>query len=167
MRLWIDDVRPAPRGYLWAKSVNDAKDFILMSEASMSGFAACEIIDIDHDAGDFANDGGDYYNGKLIARFYCDNVDMVYNYYLEEICELSCLTKDELLKYAGDKLDDLYAIHISNLEIFDRPKELSEFVHTTKERIFNGFRYDTINVVKHIEKAPQSYMYCEVEEWLH
>ena len=45
---------------MWAKSVNDAKDFILMSEASMSGFAACEIIDIDHDAGQFSSDGGDY-----------------------------------------------------------------------------------------------------------
>ncbi len=60
MKLWVDDVRPAPRGYLWAKSVNDAKDFILMSEASMSGFAACEIIDIDHDAGEYVSDGGDY-----------------------------------------------------------------------------------------------------------
>lgn len=60
MKLWVDDVRPAPTGYLWAKSVNDAKDFIIMSEASMSGFAVCEIIDIDHDAGDFVNDGGDY-----------------------------------------------------------------------------------------------------------
>ena len=60
MKLWVDDVRPAPTGYLWAKSVNDAKDFIIMSEASMSGFATCEIIDIDHDAGDFVKDGGDY-----------------------------------------------------------------------------------------------------------
>ena len=60
MKLWIDDVRPAPIGYLWAKSVNDAKDFIIMSEASMSGFATCEVIDTDHDAGDYASDGGDY-----------------------------------------------------------------------------------------------------------
>lgn len=60
MKLWVDDVRPAPYGYLWAKSVNDAKDFIITSEVSMSGFAACEIIDIDHDAGDFVNEGGDY-----------------------------------------------------------------------------------------------------------
>ena len=53
MKLWIDDVRTAPTGYLWAKSVEDAKAFIVMSEASMSGFAACEIIDTDHDAGDY------------------------------------------------------------------------------------------------------------------
>lgn len=62
MKLWVDDIKPAPYGYLWAKSVNDAKIFIIMSEASMSGFAACEVIDIDHDAGDYVCDGGDYIN---------------------------------------------------------------------------------------------------------
>lgn len=25
MYLWIDDIRPVPRGYAWARSVNDAK----------------------------------------------------------------------------------------------------------------------------------------------
>ena len=25
MKLWIDDVRPAPEGYVWAKSVDGAK----------------------------------------------------------------------------------------------------------------------------------------------
>ena len=25
MKLWIDDVRPAPEGYIWCKSVNEAK----------------------------------------------------------------------------------------------------------------------------------------------
>lgn len=60
MKLWVDDVRKAPNGYVWARSVNDAKLFISMSENHPSGFAACEIINIDHDAGDYAKDGGDY-----------------------------------------------------------------------------------------------------------
>ena len=29
MKLWIDDIRPAPAGYFWAKSVNEAKAIIL------------------------------------------------------------------------------------------------------------------------------------------
>ena len=29
MRLWVDDVRPAPDGYFWAKSVDQAKRMIL------------------------------------------------------------------------------------------------------------------------------------------
>ena len=28
MKIWVDDVRPAPEGYVWKKSVNEAKMFI-------------------------------------------------------------------------------------------------------------------------------------------
>ena len=28
MKIWVDDIRPAPRGYLWAKSVNEAINYI-------------------------------------------------------------------------------------------------------------------------------------------
>ena len=28
MKLWIDDVRPAPKGYYWVRSVNEAKRVI-------------------------------------------------------------------------------------------------------------------------------------------
>ena len=60
MKLWVDDVRKAPNGYVWARSVNDAKLFISMSENHPSDFVACEIINIDHDAGNYAKDGGHY-----------------------------------------------------------------------------------------------------------
>lgn len=54
MKLWIDDVRPAPEGYVWIKSVNDTIKFI---NANINDI---ELIDIDHDAGDYEFDGGDY-----------------------------------------------------------------------------------------------------------
>ena len=85
MKLWLDDVRPAPEGYDWCKSVEEAKLEILKMEQQQSmfleqarykinhydlcGYRASldmasrreiELIDIDHDAGDFASDGGDY-----------------------------------------------------------------------------------------------------------
>ena len=68
MKLWIDDVRPAPEGYEWCKSVNQAKraiEWFLMIEWTVKGHNESfedkiEIIDIDHDAGEFASDGGDY-----------------------------------------------------------------------------------------------------------
>jgi hypothetical protein len=85
IKLWIDDVRPAPDGYVWAKSVNEAIVLIKNSEHEVSKYctiACCErnkgnetgfyekidegskllieFIDIDHDAGDYASDGGDY-----------------------------------------------------------------------------------------------------------
>lgn len=90
MKLWIDDVRPAPEGYTWAKSVNDAKKIIQdneeecnqiynkirvcictdeIEEGSVEEIMLWEevekkeltLIDIDHDAGDYyVIDGGDY-----------------------------------------------------------------------------------------------------------
>ena len=59
MKLWIDDVRPVPntKEYLAAPSVNIAKTFIEMYENQNNPF---ELIDIDHDAGDWAEFGGDY-----------------------------------------------------------------------------------------------------------
>ena len=57
MKLWIDDVRPAPEGYLWAHSVWRAIKEIDL--ADMRG-EAIELIDIDHDAGDYWQYGGDY-----------------------------------------------------------------------------------------------------------
>ena len=65
MKLWIDDVRPAPKGYLWIKSVKKAKEFIVLQ---ITGWLLLnkepqypiDLIDIDHDAGKYAKDGGDY-----------------------------------------------------------------------------------------------------------
>ena len=58
MKIWVDDVRPAPEGYIWVKSVEEAKRKIIYEEYVYK--RRFELIDIDHDAGDFANDGGDY-----------------------------------------------------------------------------------------------------------
>ena len=85
MKLWIDDVRPAPEGYFWCRSVNEAKNKIIVQEGlfnsacnrarfhffndnhqfvedylNESNDAKIELLDIDHDSGDFACDGGDY-----------------------------------------------------------------------------------------------------------
>ena len=67
MKLWIDDLRPAPKGYIWCKSVNQAKNIIrarsFYEEIGIPKIqcdCSIEILDIDHDAGDYAYDGGDY-----------------------------------------------------------------------------------------------------------
>lgn len=56
MKLWIDDVRPAPEGYLRVFTVNQAKRAIEYFEKVKK----VELIDIDHDAGNYAIYGGDY-----------------------------------------------------------------------------------------------------------
>ena len=73
MKLWIDDVRPAPDGYYRVLSVNNAKLVIQNAEKRLNEYGLAvfyegeikhrlpiTLIDIDHDAGDYANDGGDY-----------------------------------------------------------------------------------------------------------
>ena len=59
MKLWVDDIRPAPDGYKWAKSVHEARIHICQMRRP-DGTHAIEVIDIDHDAGDYAFMGGDY-----------------------------------------------------------------------------------------------------------
>lgn len=73
MKLQLDDIRPAPEGYVWCKSVNQAKNWLMDFEAcrdaiirvvdrsvSAAMLPRVDVIDIDHDAGDYASDGGDY-----------------------------------------------------------------------------------------------------------
>ena len=57
MKLWVDDVRKPPVGYVWSKSVYDASCWIIVQENRNERF---ELIDIDHDAGEYAQYGGDY-----------------------------------------------------------------------------------------------------------
>lgn len=59
MKLWVDDLRPAPHGYYWCKTVDFVKDYI----REMSGYSkvcVLEEINLDHDAGKYAVCGGDY-----------------------------------------------------------------------------------------------------------
>lgn len=57
MKIWVDDVRPAPPGYIGIKTVYAAKAVIVRSERRKE---TIELIDIDCDAGDYIKYGGDY-----------------------------------------------------------------------------------------------------------
>lgn len=58
MKLWVDDVRVAPNlDYFPVPSVNLAKIYIEYCESCNRPL---ELIDIDHDAGIYVKDGGDY-----------------------------------------------------------------------------------------------------------
>ena len=56
VKLWLDDVRPAPEGYVLKKSVNEAIKFIEQCRAEGKEI---EELDLDHDLGDYSHDGGD------------------------------------------------------------------------------------------------------------
>lgn len=77
-------------------------------------------------------------NGKVIGEFVCDRIDEVdvidsdlLTYITVNgksnmgISRAACLNVDDFHKYLGNKTG--YSWHISNLKIYDKPKELSEF----------------------------------------
>ena len=126
--------------------------------------------------------------GKVVYRFWVDKVEEIvledisgneqYNIVFEnhtaketeDKLKSMCLTFDEFLDYhlksLTHKKDGFVvskAIHISKLEIFNKPKEISEFYHYKLKLIDCGIDcppyYDEVKV--QMTKAPQSWCYCE------
>ena len=72
MKIWVDDIRDIPSDdYVYARSVNRAKRLIEYYEDVLQSAQetndtevinayTIELIDIDHDAGEYVSDGGDY-----------------------------------------------------------------------------------------------------------
>lgn len=46
MKIWVDDIRPAPDGYIWCKSTNEALRLIVPNINEV------ETLHLDHDMGD-------------------------------------------------------------------------------------------------------------------
>lgn len=101
--------------------------------------------------------GGYQGNGKVIGEFVCDRIleidcDSVapYDYETTEYIDGEiCFGRDELIKYAGYMRT--FGWHISNLVIYDKPRELSEFRHC-------GANYHYNPTVSH---PPRSWCYVE------
>ena len=154
-------------------------DCFELDEASQPYLSDKPIIDIDTKM-----------NGKVIFKFRCykveeiereeqikfinfdDYISMSSNTTYEEIWEKSCLSPEELNNYLQDK--NGCAIHISDLEIFDKPKELSEFKHNVKvHKCSTCCEYPCeekcsfptyVNFSTPLTKAPQSWQFIEVGE---
>lgn len=65
MKIWVDDTRPAPEGYFHCFTVNETISTIKLAEfleTLRPDRKIVELINLDHDAGDFVSDGGDYVN---------------------------------------------------------------------------------------------------------
>ncbi|MBR2343002.1 MAG: ASCH domain-containing protein [Clostridia bacterium] len=91
----------------------------------------------------------DISNGKVIGEFVCDRIiDSFLNNNDGWFVELGCLTPKEIDEYQGDKAI-LFGWHISNLKVYDKPRELSEFSKY-------GFGHPVP-----LKRPPQSWMYVE------
>ena len=123
----------------------------------------------------YKGDKNDIGSGKVIFKFRCYKVEeilpfeeyespfgMAYKLTKDKIvcCQKAQLTYDEYNHCLKGK--NGCAIHISDLEIFDEPKELSEF--RKWYRVFESTeKVDVLPDIK-LRKAPQSMVYIEVED---
>ena len=118
--------------------------------------------------------------GKVIGEFVCDKVYLIKNQgsrfsvadeeqsVTNEIARQSCLDYDDMVSYLGNK--DGYGLHITDLKIYDKPKELSEFCIPCKvscENCKNPLYFECWceeKGKKIVTRPPQSYMFVEEVE---
>ena len=125
-------------------------------------------------------------NGKVVFKFRCYNVEEILikpngNYYTNtlsnnKLLAQSCLSQKEIFEYTNAHISKIggywfsgYAIHISDLEIFDRPRELGEFKVNKKYWCDKcPYQYGTClpkcEELKPLTKAPKSYQFIESEK---
>ena len=100
-------------------------------------------------------------NGKVVAKFTLNKVDKFFYFDDDEICVPACLDRGSVLDYLGD--NDGYAWHISDLEIFNDPKDLEKFDYPNPSGIANVSQ-SSIKGLPNKKHPPQSW--CYVEELL-
>ena len=119
---------------------------------------------------------------KVIGEFVCDKVYSIKNRgfcfsvategesITDEIARQSCLDYYDMVNYLGDKYG--YGLHITDIKIYDKPKELSEFRPICK---FEGkdaicalfcpnWKYDGglfFECTRKVTRPPQSWQYVE------
>ena len=110
-------------------------------------------------------------NGKVIGEFVCD--------YILQRCEManadiaeqqSCVRREDIyFKYSEEGKHYIYGWHISNLKIYDTPKDLIEFHAWKKCKSCSKSGYESTACIYDencmipaaITKAPQSWCYVE------
>lgn len=115
------------------KTVLNIDDLYRFPDGGIKYGCSVELCVLGHDKNSILN-------GKVIGEFICDRV-FEYEYFapdfwvglkegyaITEGTELiinDCLSQEELIKYG--KGNPIYGWHISDLKIYDKPKELGEF----------------------------------------
>lgn len=115
---------------------------------------------------------------EVIGEFICDKIYEIaprWNEYIvmgekkgatDEIARESCLSFDDMKAYLGEKTG--YGWHISDLEIYDTPRELSSFRRKCKNdwwcescAMYSEHRETCGNAALQINRPPQSWCYID------
>lgn len=111
--------------------------------------------------------------GRVIGEFTCDRIfpinvfdnGSIQNWIFEHM-ERSCLTYEELAGYIGNGRTG-YGWHISDLKIYDKPRELREFKKNNRDCFYADLGLakrdcpDCKNSGCFLERPPQSWCYVE------
>lgn len=106
--------------------------------------------------------------GTVIGEFTCDRIYWLapLNHAQDDVEQQACMTREEIVRYLNGVG---YGWHISDLKIYDTPKELTEF-HTWKKcKSCSKSGYESTACIYDqncmvpvgITKAPQSWCYVE------
>ena len=174
MKAILISIRPQ-----WVEKILNKKKTIEVRKRFPKDYVGWVYIYCTNNGGNFAYDKGNLalgfengnkfweqcrVNGKVVARFWCDNVDEFYDFD-DDLCKQACLDRGEMLDYLGNK--NGYAIHITKLEIFDKPKEISEFKRYINDSDCKKCAYGSRCPLYPCDKipltrAPQSYQFIEI-----
>ena len=123
------------------------------------------------------NDLTDVRNGKVIGEFVCDKIDrhgktdLIIKEDRENATKGSCVSRSELYTYLGafpittssDKKLDFFCWHISDLRIYEKPKDLGDFRKYSCNCPFPYIYTAPCEKCdeKEIKRPPQSWCYVE------
>ena len=119
--------------------------------------------------------GGAIGNGKVIGEFTCERIVPITYDGGRLWCPTNaafspatCLSQAEIIAYIGDK-GRCYGWHMSDLRIYDTPKELSEFQRATDpcDSCHAEYTWECTDCKKFggdIKRPPQSWCYVEAVE---
>ena len=117
-------------------------------------------------------------NRKVIGEFTCDAITRVNlcgfwddsGKQLDNRLKETCLTSKEFCDYLGEKVG--YGWHISNLKIYDTPRELDDFRRECKNdwwcescAMYSVHNGTCGNGSLQIRRPPQSWCYVEEQTW--
>lgn len=143
--------------------------------------------------GEYTRDN--FLNGKVIGDFVCDEIEELHEWELspqgkfadfererlENFITAACLSEEEVVRYRENLpyYKPLYGLHISDLKIYGKPKELSEFISPSKAKkcvdycvngICSNLGYEELCGAirrceyKKITCPPKNYIYVEEQE---
>lgn len=113
--------------------------------------------------------------GQVIGEFVCDEIFPIRVFengtiqdYMFHRMEKSCVPYEDIANYIGNDRGG-YGWHISDLKIYDKPRELSEFracngnCNHCKHRVVNQNDVGDVRCENKVTRPPQSYMFVEEE----